>query len=124
MYEVGVVRQFEAAHSLKGDFGPAMRPHGHTYRVEVAVRGEKLKDDGTLCDIGWLQHLAQDAVDPLHFQNLDGLHDFKNRNSTAEAVAEHIWSSLSSSVGQQGLSSLRVTVWESPDAFARFEREI
>ena len=34
MYEVGVVAHFEAAHRLVGDFGPAQRMHGHTYRVE------------------------------------------------------------------------------------------
>ncbi|HZF58812.1 MAG TPA: 6-carboxytetrahydropterin synthase, partial [Rubrobacter sp.] len=40
MYEIYVAASFEAAHRLVGDFGPATRLHGHTYRLEVVVRGE------------------------------------------------------------------------------------
>ena len=54
MYEVYVAARFEAAHRLVGDFGPATRTHGHTYRMEVIVRGQRLGDDGTLYDIGEL----------------------------------------------------------------------
>ena len=50
MYEVYVATQFEAAHRLVGDFGPATRMHGHTYRLEVLVRGERLSEDGTLTE--------------------------------------------------------------------------
>ena len=55
MYEVYVAAQFEAAHRLVGDFGPATRMHGHTYRLEVIVRGKRLSGDGTLYDIGRLR---------------------------------------------------------------------
>ena len=41
MYEVYVAARFEAAHRLVGDFGPATRMHGHTYRMEVIVRGQR-----------------------------------------------------------------------------------
>ena len=52
MYEIYVAARFEAAHRLVGDFGPAARTHGHTYRMEVILRGQHLADDGTLYDIG------------------------------------------------------------------------
>src|ERR671923_2830479 len=90
MFEVGVVAQFEAAHRLRGDFGPATRRHGHTYRVEVAVRGATLRDDGTLCDIGMLQGLVGEVVRRLHFRDLDELEPFTERNSTAEGVALYL----------------------------------
>ena len=48
MYEIGVTAQFEAAHRLEGDFGPATRMHGHTYRLEAIVTGNNLRADGTL----------------------------------------------------------------------------
>ena len=54
MYEIYVAARFEAAHRLVGDFGPATRLHGHTYRLDVVVRGERLREDGTLYDIGAL----------------------------------------------------------------------
>ena len=43
MYEVYVAARFEAAHRLVGDFGPATRTHGHTYRLEVIMRGQHLE---------------------------------------------------------------------------------
>jgi 6-pyruvoyltetrahydropterin/6-carboxytetrahydropterin synthase len=121
MFEVGVVAQFEAAHHLRGAFGPATRRHGHTYRVEVAVRGPALHADGTLCDIGRLQQAVQDVVSSLHFRDLDELAAFEDRNSTAEVVAQHLFEQIAPHFTDQGLSALITRVWESPQAYASFE---
>src|SRR6266516_3956816 len=112
MFEVGVVAQFEAAHALHGDFGPATRRHGHTYRVEVTVRGETLKEDGTLLDLGALQAAVAEATGELHYQDLDQLTPFSGRNSTAEAVAEHLCRRIARTLPQQGVSRLSVRAWE------------
>ena len=56
-FEVGVSGTFHATHALRGDFGPAREPHAHDYRVDVAVRGDVLREDGTLCDIVALREL-------------------------------------------------------------------
>jgi len=121
MYRVGIVTGFEAAHRLRGDFGPATRVHGHTYRVEVAVSGPALREDGTLCDIGLLQEIVQGAVDPLHFQDLDGLGVFEGKNTTAERVARYLFDQIAPRLKSEGLSSLAVQVWESPRAYATYE---
>jgi 6-pyruvoyltetrahydropterin/6-carboxytetrahydropterin synthase len=121
MFEVGVVAQFEAAHRLRGEFGPATRRHGHTYRVEVAVRGPALGSDGTLCDIGKLQQAVQDVVSSLHYRDLDELDAFESRNSTAEVVAQHLFEQIAPRFTDQGLSALVARVWESPQAYASFE---
>jgi 6-pyruvoyltetrahydropterin/6-carboxytetrahydropterin synthase len=124
MYEVGVVEQFEAAHRLRGNFGPATRRHGHRYRVELAVRGQALQDDGTLCDIGQLQDGLKQAVAELHYQDLDDVPAFADRNSTAEAVATHLVRRLKPALVGRGLQSLSVRVWESPAAFACLEESL
>src|SRR5918992_566631 len=64
MYEVYVATQFEAAHRLVGDFGLATRTHGHTYRMDVIVRGERLSGDGTLYDIGELRPAVETPPPP------------------------------------------------------------
>lgn len=120
MFEVGVVGTFEAAHALKGNFGPATRRHGHTYRVEVSARGPALKDDGTLCDIGALQQAVQSATSELHYRDLDELPAFNGRNSTAEAVAQHLFEQIAPALGGAGLDALSVRVWESPQAYAAY----
>ncbi len=118
MYEIGVVSQFEAAHRLVGDFGPATRMHGHTYRLEVAVRGEHLRDDGTLFDIGRLRGLVDALTAGLHYRNLDELADFAGVNTTAENVAGYCWEQLAAELRGAPLVSLRVRVWESPGVYA------
>jgi 6-pyruvoyltetrahydropterin/6-carboxytetrahydropterin synthase len=118
VYEVGVVAQFEAAHRLVGDFGPATRMHGHTYRLEVVVRGERLRDDGTLFDIARLQDRVGGLVATMHFQDLADVPGLRGVNTTAEAVADYCWATLAGDLGGQGLTGLLVRVWESPQAWA------
>lgn len=121
MYEVGVVAQFEAAHRLVGDFGPATRMHGHTYRVEVVVCGERLRDDQTLYDIGRLRERVDALVATMHFQDLADVPGLAGVNTTAEAVADYCWAALSADLARAGLATLRVAVWESPQAWAARE---
>ena len=121
MYEIYVAAQFEAAHRLVGDFGPATRTHGHTYRMEVIVRGERLKDDGTLYDIGLLQPAVEELAASLHYRDLNEVPDLADTNTTAEAVASYLWEKLAPPLAGHGLDSLTVRVWENPQAYAARE---
>jgi 6-pyruvoyltetrahydropterin/6-carboxytetrahydropterin synthase len=121
MYEIYVATQFEAAHRLVGDFGPATRTHGHTYRLEVLVRGESLSDDGTLCDIGELRSAVEDLASSLHYRDLGDVPDLAGVNTTAEAVADYCWAKLAPPLRNRGLDSLTVRVWESPQVYAARE---
>lgn len=124
MFEVGIVAQLEAAHRLLGDFGPASRLHGHTYRVEVSVRGESLQEDGTLCDITLIQGAVDGVLKTMHYRDLTELAIFAGRNTTAEVVAQVIFEQVAPHLRGKGLSSLSVRVWESPQAFAGYEAEL
>lgn len=121
MYEIGVTDQFEAAHRLVGDFGPATRLHGHTYRVEVAVRGAALQADGTLVDIVRVQDALAAATGALHYRTLEDLPALAGLNTTAETVARYLFDQVAPSLLDQGLMSLAVRVWESPAAWAAYE---
>lgn len=121
MFEVGVTAQFEAAHMLVGDFGPATRMHGHTYRLEAAVRGPKLRPDGTLFDITALQSAVQALVGELHYRDLGEVPGLAGENTTAENVAAFCWRRLAGQLGGLGLVALAVRVWENPGAYAAYE---
>jgi 6-pyruvoyltetrahydropterin/6-carboxytetrahydropterin synthase len=121
MYEVGVIGQFEAAHHLTGDFGPATRTHGHTYRVELSARGDALREDGTLLDIVPMQQGLERVLAALHYRDLSELEVFAGRNTTAETVARHIYDQIAPLVAGQGVTALSVRVWESPVAYAGYE---
>jgi len=121
MYEIYVAARFEAAHRLVGDFGPATRRHGHTYRMEVIVRGQHLGDDGTLYDIGDLDQAVEKLAGSMHYQDLNEVPGLTKVNTTAEAVADYCWEELAQSLRGQGLDSLTVRIWETPDAYAARE---
>lgn len=124
MYEVGVNAQFEAAHRLVGDFGPATRLHGHTYRLEVAVRGPRLKEDGTLLDITILQDAVRALVSTLHYRDLAEVPGLADVNTTVEQVAGYCWRSIAAMLQPQLPGSLRVVVWENPGVYGAFEADL
>ena len=124
MFEVGVVGQFEASHRLVGDFGPATRMHGHTYRLEATVRGRALRPDGTLFDITALQAAVDALTGELHYRDLGEVPGLAEVNTTAEQVAHFCWRRLAAALGGLGLIRLRVQLWENPGAFAAFEQEL
>ncbi len=118
MYEICVAAQFEAAHRLVGDFGPATRPHGHTYRMEAIVRGERLDDDGALYDVGRLRGAVDELAASLHYRDLGEVPGLAGVNTTAEAVARYCWEQLAAPLHGQRLTSLLVRIWESPQVYA------
>jgi 6-pyruvoyltetrahydropterin/6-carboxytetrahydropterin synthase len=121
MYEIYVAARFEAAHRLVGNFGPATRTHGHTYRLEVILRGQQLGDDGTLYDIGELGQAVEGLAGSMHYRDLNEVPGLERVNTTAEAVASYCWDKLAESLRGRGLDSLTVRIWESPDAYAARE---
>lgn len=120
MFEIGVNGEFEAAHSLTGDFGPATRLHGHTYKVEVRVEAREIDSSGTFFDIGQLQAALRAVLEPLHYRNLNEIEELASMNTTAEVVARYIFRKLALVVRTSGVEGLKVTVWESSSSFASY----
>ncbi|MDN5798003.1 MAG: 6-carboxytetrahydropterin synthase [Intrasporangium sp.] len=132
MYTVTVRDHIMIAHSLRGEvFGPSQRLHGATYVVDAAFRGGELDDDQILVDIGQAAAQLRGVLDGLDRRNLDDEAVFADRNSTTEAVARYIADRLAelASTGALGpagrhLSSVLVTLHESPVAWASYERSL
>jgi 6-pyruvoyltetrahydropterin/6-carboxytetrahydropterin synthase len=125
MYEVGVGGAFHATHRLEGIVGDDGPRHSHGYRVEVVVRGESISEDGMLLDLDRLNAALSECLGELDSTDLDELAPFAGQETTVERVAGHIWEGIRDSLdGEEGLSSLRVTVFESPDAWAAIDRSL
>jgi 6-pyruvoyltetrahydropterin/6-carboxytetrahydropterin synthase len=120
MFEIGVSDEFEAAHSLSGDFGPATRLHGHTYKVEARIEAREIDSSGTFFDIGRLQAELRSVLEPLHYRNLNEVAELAAMNTTAEAVAQYIFRKLAPVVRTSRIEGLKVTVWESSSSFASY----
>ena len=124
MYEILVRNRFAAAHSLKEYDGPCARLHGHTWHVEVAVRGRQLDRRGMLVDFKEIKAGVKKIIEELDHQNLNDLEPFKDggaENPTAENLARYIYLRLGEMVKPElGLQLALVRVWESPDASAAY----
>ena len=119
-FEIGITDEFEAAHSLSGDFGPATRLHGHTYRVEVRAEAREIDSTGTFYDIGRLRAELRSVLELLHYRNLNEVSEFAGTNTTAENVARYILKKLAPALRAGSVEGVRVTVWESSSSFASY----
>ena len=86
--------RFEAAHYLPNvpEGHKCRRMHGHSFRGEVAVRGEVDPVTGWLIDFADLQKLVRPIVDRLDHYLLNELPGLEN--PTSEVLAAWIWNEL------------------------------
>ena len=125
MFEVGVARTFHALHQLEVDDPAESHEHSHDYRAEAVVRGERLDENAMLVDLDLLGEALSACLSELDSADLGRLPAFVGRNTTVETVAEHIWTHVRDQVGQASvLAGLRVTVYESADAWASVDRPV
>ncbi|HEX3223170.1 MAG TPA: 6-carboxytetrahydropterin synthase [Nocardioides sp.] len=130
MFEVTVRDQMMVAHSLRGDvFGPAQGLHGATYVVEAAFARDDLDADGIVLDIGRATEALGSVLADLRYRNLDEVESLAGLNTTTEVLAREIADRLAARVvdGSLGvapgdLRRIRVTLRESPSAWASYER--
>lgn len=120
------------AHSFADPtFGPAQRLHGATYEIEVEVRAPSLNAHHVVMDIGAMRTFLRKVCEGIDYTNLDDHPAFPNRTSTTERIAEWVAGELAKAFlglpedarATKG-ASLRVTLRESPVAFASFERAL
>ena len=122
MFVVGVSDHIMVAHSLRGEtFGPAQRLHGATYEVRVEVLAPELDADGIVVDIGLLRTVLRETLAPLEYRNLDEVPELAGENTTTEFLCRWIHRALSARLGPRPEARLRVTLVESPNAWAGYE---
>src|SRR5436853_5293483 len=117
------------AHSFRGNiFGPAQALHGATFVIRAAFLSEILDGNGIVVDIGRAHDVLDAALKPLNYRNLDDLPQFKGINTTTEFLTRHVYEHFAAAaragkLGRDGreLTSIRVTVAESPTARAWYE---
>ena len=71
MYEVMIEEEFSAAHALRGYRGKCENLHGHNWKVEVYVRGDRLDQIGMLVDFKELKEATRRVMKLLDHHVLD-----------------------------------------------------
>jgi 6-pyruvoyltetrahydropterin/6-carboxytetrahydropterin synthase len=121
MFELKVVTRFAAAHQLKMVAKKCENLHGHNWKIEVCVKGEKLNPAGVLMDFGEIKAAVKEIVAELDHRFLNELHIFHEGNPpSSENIARYIADELQKKIGIPGIGVSRVTAWESEDSCAMY----
>ena len=105
---------FEASHQLPDHGGKCARLHGHSYCLEVSLRGPIREapgrpDNGMVCDFSELSQIVREViVDRLDHQFLN---DVLPIQTTAENLCHWIWEALIAGGLEESLL-YRVRLWE------------
>jgi len=120
MYELKVVTRFAAAHQLKMVGSKCENMHGHNWRIEVYVTGEKLNVGGVLVDFGEIKaHLAE-VIKKLDHKFLNELDYFSDGNPSSENIAYFVATELQTRIDNSSARVSKVTAWESDDTCATY----
>src|SRR5215469_959900 len=114
MFEVAVEHTFAAGHALRHYRGKCENVHGHNYRVQVTVRGEKLDSIGMLADFTLLKKVLRDTCEPMDHVFLNEMPPFDTVNPTAEKMAVHVPEKMQLALADSpnGVEVAEVKVWE------------
>jgi 6-pyruvoyltetrahydropterin/6-carboxytetrahydropterin synthase len=120
MFELKILSHFAAAHQLTMVAKKCENLHGHNWKVEVCVTGERLNEAGVLVDFGILKQHVKAVMSRLDHRFLNELPYFKNNAPSSENLAVYIADSLQELIDEPGVTVSRVTTWESDDACATY----
>lgn len=122
MYELKVITRFAAAHQLKMVTEKCENLHGHNWRVELHVAGEKLDESGVLIDFGVVKQHLGEIIDSLDHKFLNELPAFERENPSSEFIARYISEAFVERIKDYNgrIYVSRVNVWESDDACASY----
>jgi 6-pyruvoyltetrahydropterin/6-carboxytetrahydropterin synthase len=120
MYELKITTQFAAAHRLDNFYGKCEALHGHNWKVEVYLLGERLDEAGLLKDFGLVKAQASEILQEIDHKYLNELPAFSNQNPSSENLARYLFERLSAALNDGGIRVSKVSVWESDTSCASY----
>ena len=120
MYELKVVTHFAAAHQLTMVGEKCESLHGHNWKIEVYVTGEKLDQAGVLVDFGVIKKQVAQIMSTLDHKYLNDLAPFQNSPPSSENIARFVAQQLQKKIDDSAIRVSRVTAWESENSAATY----
>ncbi len=116
MFELKVISSFSAAHHLLNYEGECENQHGHNWKVEVFVKGEKLDNSNILVDFKVLKKELKKVLDILDHKDINELPQFKDISPSSEILAKYIYEEMSKIFPQVS----KVGVWENENSCSMY----
>ena len=121
MFELKVKTHFAAAHQLKMVGAKCENLHGHNWKIEVCIAGDKLNKAGVLVDFGIIKQHLSAVMQTLDHKFLNELEFFSQDNPpSSENIAVYIADKLQALIHDQDIRISSVTAWESENAAAKY----
>lgn len=121
MYELKVVTHFAAAHQLRMVAEKCENLHGHNWKIEVFLTGEKLNTAGILIDFGEVKQHVATIMKQLDHRFLNEIPPFRNGTPpSSENIARFVATELQSALSEPAVKVSRVSAWESETACATY----
>jgi 6-pyruvoyltetrahydropterin/6-carboxytetrahydropterin synthase len=121
MFEVTVEQTFAAGHALREYKGKCENVHGHNYRVQVTVEGERLNRIGLLVDFVEVKRIVRDIISRLDHQFINDLEPFTTVNPSAENLAKYFYDEIYRLFPADAETNARlaqVKIWETDTSIA------
>jgi 6-pyruvoyltetrahydropterin/6-carboxytetrahydropterin synthase len=122
-YQLKVVTDFAAAHTLRDYPGACSRMHGHNWKVELEAVATQLDDIGMGVDFKVMKQAAREVGGRLDHQYLNDLEPFKNINPTAENIAAYMYKEIAARINTDSIKVTALTLWETERACVRYSEE-
>ena len=120
LLELKVTEHFDSAHYLREYPGKCKNVHGHTWYIEVVIKGKHLDNAGILIDFSDLKELVRDLIRPFDHQLLNEIAPFDTVNPSSENLAKYFYYEMKKILADKPISLVRVTVSESPTTAASY----
>lgn len=111
-FTLKTILDFAAAHSLRGYDGDCAKLHGHNWKVEVQVCGNRLNEIGMLIDFKKIKLHAKQAVEELDHTFLNDHPHFQRVNPTAENIAQYLYTEMAKRIETEDIKMHSITIWE------------
>jgi 6-pyruvoyltetrahydropterin/6-carboxytetrahydropterin synthase len=116
MFELMVEESFDAAHALRGYEGPCENLHGHTWKVQAFLKGEKLNKVGLLEDFKSVKSGLKEVLEEFDHKLLNDVKPFDVENPSSENLAKNIYKKMKKETKMLS----KVLVWESHTSYAAY----
>ena len=135
MFEVSVEDTFASGHALRGYRGKCENPHGHNYKVQVTLHGERLDkiritlsgeeldNIGLLFDFKDLKVAMNDIIDRLDHKFINDIAPFTDLNPSAENMAKYFYDEINlllEDKTQGRVKVKQVKMWETDTTAATY----
>jgi 6-pyruvoyltetrahydropterin/6-carboxytetrahydropterin synthase len=110
---------FDSAHHLDGYEGKCKYTHGHTYKLEVTLKGP-IDKTGFVIDFHDLDRVVKsEVISIVDHKYLNEIFDF---NPTCELLGIWIWDKMELSLKGEEYFLEKIVLWETPTSFITIDR--